>query len=151
MSITAGRQGTFRSLCLRVYNIDIMKVMKLIILVTLLLALLSGALACEVSDEKAIRDTVTGFFEAYENQEYSRTLEFLSEKLKAAEGEAEIIETLRATQILGDFTRLKSMGELEIDFNTATIWVDLEGFAGIIRTTQVSLVKEDEEWRIHGF
>ncbi|NIM05164.1 MAG: hypothetical protein GTN65_06010, partial [Armatimonadetes bacterium] len=93
-------------------------------------------------DEKAIRQTVTDFFEAYENQEYSRTLEFLSEKLKAAEGEAEIIETLRATQILGDFTRLKSMGELEIDFNTATIWVDLEGFADIIRTTQVSLVKE---------
>ena len=48
-------------------------------LMTLLLALVAGAPACAPSDEEAIRDTVTGFFEAYEKQEYSIALEFLSD------------------------------------------------------------------------
>jgi hypothetical protein len=128
-----------------------MKALKLITMAFLLVVFGLGSLACAVSDEEAIRETVTSFFAAYENQEYSRALEFLSDLLKDSTGEAEIIETMRSAQILGDFTKLKSMGELEIDFNTATIWVDLEGFADIVRTTQVSLVKEDGIWKIHGF
>ena len=134
-----------------VYNIEIMKTFKLITLLALLIVLVSGALACAVTDEEAIQQTVTGFFTAYENREYSRCLEFLSERLKAGTGEAEIIETLRTAQALGDFTKLKSMGELEIGSTTATVWVDIEGFAGIVKTVQVSLVKEDGEWKIHTY
>jgi hypothetical protein len=128
-----------------------MKSFILITLVTLLIVLAVGSLACAVTDEEAIQQTVTGFFTAYENKEYSRCLEFLSERLKASVGEEEIINRLRTAQFLGDFTRLKSMGELEIRGLTATIWVDLEGFLDTVKTAQVSLVKEDGNWRISNY
>ncbi len=120
----------------------------LIILMILSMVLVPGASACAVTDEEAIQQTVTGFFTAYENREYSRCLEFLSERLKASAGEEEIIETLRTAQALGDFTKLKSMGELKVGSTTATVWVDIEGFADIVKTVQISLVKEGGEWRI---
>jgi hypothetical protein len=128
-----------------------MKSFMLITLVTLLIVLAVGSLACAVTDEEAIQQTVTGFFTAYENKEYSHCLEFLSERLKASVGEEEIINRLRTAQFLGDFTRLKSMGELEIRGLTATIWVDLEGFLDTVKTAQVSLVKEDGNWRISNY
>lgn len=125
-----------------------MKTLKLITLMSLLVILVVGLLGCTMTDEEAIQQTVEGFFTAYENKEYSRCLEFLSEELKANLGEEEIIERLRTAQFLGDFTKLKSMGELKIGSTTATVWVDVEGFADITKTTQLSLVKEDSNWRI---
>ena len=128
-----------------------MKIFKLITLVVLLFVLVFGSSACAVTDEEAIQQTVTGFFTAYENREYSRCLEFLSERLKASLGEEEVIDRLRTAQFLGDFTKLKSMGELKIGSTTATIWVDTEGFLDIVKTVQVSLVKEDGIWKINNY
>ena len=125
-----------------------MKTFIILTLAVLLSISAAGSLSCEVSDEKAIQDTVEGFFTAYEKEEYSRSLEFLSESLKTSLGNEEIINRLRTAQFLGDFTRLKSMGELKIGSSTATVWVDLEGFLDIVRTVQVSLVKENGNWRI---
>jgi len=128
-----------------------MKPFALITLAALLIMLMTGPLACAVTDEKAVQQTVTGFFTAYEKKEYSRCLEFLSERLKASLGEEEIINRLRTAQFLGDFTRLKSMGELKTGSTTATAWVDLEGFSDIVKTVQVSLVKEDGNWKISSY
>jgi hypothetical protein len=125
-----------------------MKIFKSITLLALLILLVFSSLACTVTDEEAIQRTVTGFFTAYQNREYSRCLEFLSEELKASLGEEEIIERLRTAQFLGDFTSLKSMGEFKIGTTQATVWVDIEGFAGIVKTTQLTLVKEGDNWRI---
>ena len=125
-----------------------MKIFKLTTLLALLIVLVFSSSTCAVTDEEAIQQTVTGFFTAYQNQEYSRCLEFLSEELKASLGEEEIIERLRTAQFLGDFTRLKSMGEFKIGITRATVWVDIEGFAGIVKTTQLTMVKEDGNWRI---
>ena len=125
-----------------------MKIFKLTTLLALLILLVFSSSTCAVTDEEAIQQTVTGFFTAYQNQEYSRCLEFLSEELKASLGEEEIIERLRTAQFLGDFTRLKSMGEFKIGTTRATVWVDIEGFAGIVKTTQLTLVKEDGNWGI---
>ena len=128
-----------------------MKPFALITFAALLIMLMPSPLACAVTDEKAVQQTVTGFFTAYEKKEYSRCLEFLSEKLKASLGEEEIINRLRTAQFLGDFTRLKSMGELKLGSTTATVWVDLEGFSDIVKTVQVSLVKEDGNWKISSY
>lgn len=125
-----------------------MTTFKSITLLSLLIIFVVGLLGCAVTDEEAIRQTVEGFFTAYENEEYSRCLEFLSEELKASLGEEEIIDRLRAAQFMGDFTKLKSMGELKLGTTTATVWVDIEGFADTVKTTQLSLVKEDGNWRI---
>ena len=128
-----------------------MKAFTLITLSSLLILLVVSLLGCAMTDEEAISQTVTGFFTAYENKEYSRCLEFLSEELKSSLGEKEIVNRLRTAQFLGDFTTLKSTGELKIGSTTATVWVDLEGFAGHVRTTQVSLVKEYNIWRISSY
>ena len=128
-----------------------MKTFKLLTLLSLLILFVVGLLGCTITDEEAIQQTVEGFFTAYENKEYSRCLEFLSKELKSSLGEGEIIDRLRTAQFLGDFTRLKSMGELKIGSTTATVWVDLEGFAGIVKTTQLYLVKEGSSWRINEY
>ena len=128
-----------------------MKPFTVLILIILLTVSAAGSLSCAISDEEAIEETVTGFFTAYENKEYSRSLEFLSERLKMSLGDEEIINRLRTAQFLGDFTRLKSMGELKIGSATATVWVDLEGFLDIVRTVQVSLIKENGNWKINSY
>lgn len=46
---------------------------------------------------------------------------------------------------------MKGMGEPKIDGKTATIWVDLEGLFGSVKTVPVPLVKEGGNWKIGGF
>ncbi len=68
--------------------------LNLITIMTLIVLLIASGQACATNDEQSIKETVTEFFYAYENKEFSRCLEFFSSRLRSSVGDANLIEEL---------------------------------------------------------
>jgi len=112
----------------------------------LVLIIVSGVaalpVACGINDEQAIVSTVTNFYEAYQNREYSRCIEYISSRLRNSEGDRNVMNSLQSGRLWSGFVQLKSVGNPKISGNTARVWVDIEKILGLVTSTEVSLIKE---------
>jgi hypothetical protein len=107
--------------------------------------------ACLVGDRVAVEDTVVGFFSAFEQSEYSRCLDFISQRQRNDKGDQYWISEFQSQRFWDGKATLRSMGEAQIGGRTATIRVDVEGLSGIVNSVQVHLVKEKDHWMISRF
>jgi hypothetical protein len=123
----------------------------LLILVTLLI--LPSALLCVscTNDTKAIEDVVTEFITAYKNQQYSICLDYMSNKLRDSEGDQALITRLQVARLFTGTSTIRSIGTPTITKTKATIWVDLVGPFNLTSSVELTLIKEDGNWKIHDF
>ena len=121
-----------------------------IVLMMLLVLMSIFSLSC-MNDNQAIRDVVTNFIGGYQNQEYSRCLDYLSNRLRSSEGEQQLINRMKLARLFSGSSNLKNIGQPSIDGKSAKVWIDIEGLLGFTNTVELSLIKEDGKWRIDGF
>ena len=121
-----------------------------LVLMALFVLLNAFTLSC-VNNDQAIKDAVTDFITAYQNQEYSRCLDYLSNRLRSSEGDQKLINRMQLTRLFSGSSNLKNIGQPSIDGKTAKVWIDIEGLLGFTNTVELSLIKEDGKWRIDGF
>jgi hypothetical protein len=97
-----------------------------------------------------INEVVTNFITAYQNEQYSECLDYLSNHLRTAIGDQTLINRMQFKRLFSGSAQLKSIGEPSINGNIATVWVDTQGLIGT-NTTQLTLLKENGHWKIDGF
>ncbi len=109
-----------------------------------------GATSC-VNNKAEIEQTTKGFVTAYQNQQYSQALDFLSTRLRTSEGDQKLINRMQVARLFSGTSQLKDIGEPTITGDTAKVWVDVQGLLGATNSIQLSLVKENGKWKIDGF
>ena len=102
--------------------------------------------ACRVDNSLEIKNTITAFYNAFQNKEYSHCLEFISESQRATKGDRDIIDIIQGGRVF--FVQLKSIGEPKISGNSAIIWIDAEFLNGMVLSQEISLIKEGNSWKI---
>lgn len=120
-------------------------------MVVMLVMLTMSLSACLMGDRVAIEDTLAGFFSAFEQKEYSRCLDFISQRQRNDKGDQYWISEFQSERFWDGNATLRSMGEAQIGVRTATVWVDVEGLPGIVNRVTVHLVKENDYWMISRF
>jgi hypothetical protein len=104
--------------------------------------------------ENDVRHTVTGFFNARDNQQYSKCLDYLSTQLLNSVGESQIINNLRNSTYFPANSKLYSTGTPKINGKTATVWIDIRYRAQANSATytfiskQIYLIEESTGWKI---
>ncbi len=104
--------------------------------------------------ENDVQHTVTGFFKARDNQQYSKCLDYLSTQLRDSVGESQIINNLRDSTYFPLNAKLHGTGTPKVDGKTATVWVDIkyrEKVSSAIYTViskQIYLIEESTGWKI---
>jgi len=126
--------------------------MRRIIPVTLaiIIVLTIFAGACGQDDELQIRETMTGFLTAYNDEDFSGSLDYISDNLRSDKGDEKIIADLQEGRASGGTAILESVRKLEIDGKKAKISVSFQGFMGQVMTVQFPLIKESGNWKIDG-
>jgi hypothetical protein len=106
--------------------------------------------SCAADDDQSIKDSVTGFFTAYQSESYSQCLKFLSQRLRTSESETAIIDKLQSGRVF--IESLNSIGIPEITDKSAMIWVDVIVGNGMMERQamklQIFLIKEGSGWKI---
>ena len=125
------------------------KLIKYVLLVITFLVLFTNQ-SC-TSDKQAIKDVVTDFLEAYQNQLYSRCLEYISEELRTTTGDQVLINRLQIARLFSGSSSIKNIGDPVIDGNNASVWIDIGGVLGLTNTIKLKLVKEKGTWMIGDF
>ena len=120
------------------------------IILTILVVMTAFAGACGQDDELLIRETMTGFLTAYNDEDFSGCLDYISDNLRSARGDEKIIADLQEGRTSGGAAILESVRKLEIDGKKANISVSFQGFMGQVMTVQFPLIKESGNWRIDG-
>jgi hypothetical protein len=105
--------------------------------------------SCVVNDDQGIKNTVTGFFSAYQSESYSQCLKYLSQRLRTSESETVIIDRLQDARVF--IESLNGMETPVITDKSAMIWVDvmIGGMsARQVMKIQMFLIKEESRWKI---
>ncbi|MFC1971989.1 hypothetical protein ACFLVE_01090 [Chloroflexota bacterium] len=111
-------------------------------------ATLAGA--CGQDDEQVIKDTMTGFLTAYNDEDFNLCLDYVSDGLRSSKGDEQVIADLKEGKAASGNAILESMGKLEIDGKSAKISVSFSGFMGQVNTVRFPLIKESGSWKING-
>ena len=104
--------------------------------------------SCGINDKQAIVSTVTNFYDAYQNREYSRCIEYLSDRLRNSTGDRNVISSLQTGRLWSGFVKLNNIGDPKITGKTARVWVDIEILLGLVKSSEISLIKEGIRWKI---
>ena len=120
-------------------------------LVTIFVSLLVLSSGCVIDNNKAVKDTVTSFFNAYQNREFSRCLDLFSERLRDSRGDNNLVNEMQSDRFWAGNVKLRSMGEPTFEGKKASIWVDYETLFGVVNTIQFTLVKEGSMWKIDDY
>jgi hypothetical protein len=124
--------------------------LKGILLVSTLLVSI-GTSSCAANAQDSIQDTVTQFVVAYQGQQYSRCLDYVSQRLRDSSGDQALINRMQVARLFSGTAQLKSVGQPSISGSTGTVWVDMEGLLGMTNTVKLSLIREKGRWKIDGF
>jgi hypothetical protein len=116
----------------------------------LLLLVMTFGVSC-VDDTKSIEDTVSGFVAAYQGQEYSKCIDYMSKRMRTSTGDQVLINRMQVARLFSGNSSVKSIGTPSIANGRATVWVDMVGLLNITNTVQLSLVKEGGRWMIDGY
>ncbi len=102
------------------------------------------------TDSERIEETVVCFWSAYEHREFDFCLDCLSQRLRAAEGDENLLARLSASRATSGESYLRKHGRPELSpaGSTAVMLVDLLFVNSGLQQVRLSLVKEGSEWRI---
>ena len=120
------------------------------IILTILVVLTALAGVCGQDDEQLIRETMTGFLTAYNDEDFSGCLDYMSDSLRNAKGDEKLIADLQEGRASSGTAILESVRKLEIDGKKAKISVTFQGFMGQVVTVRFPLIRESGNWRIDG-
>jgi len=70
------------------------RIIPVILAIIIVLTIFAGA--CGQDDEQLIRETMTGFLTAYNDDDFSGTLDYISDNLRSARGDEKIIAGVSA-------------------------------------------------------
>jgi len=105
--------------------------------------------SCGINNEQNINETVSSFYNAYQNRSFSQCLSYFSQRLINSQGETSLINNLQSSRLFAVNVSLQSMGKPSINGTNATIWVDVQkGLLNITNSTQIFLIKEGSSWKI---
>lgn len=116
----------------------------------LLLAVSIFSVAC-TNDKSAINEVTVGFVSAYQNQQYSLCLDYLSNRFRTSTGDQSLINRMQLARLFSGTSKLKNIGEPTLNGDSAKVWVDIEGLLGFTNSVQLSFLRENGEWKIDGF
>jgi len=122
----------------------------LVIILAFLVVSATLAVACGQDDEQAIKDTMTGFLTAYNDDDFNRCLDYVSDDLRTSKGDEQVIADLREGKAASGNAFLESIGKLEVNGKSANISVSFSGFMGQVNTVRFPLIKESGSWKING-
>lgn len=124
----------------------------LLVLTTIMLLSTSGLSAClRNADSARIVEAVVDFWDAYDKSEFMVCLDYLSDRLRAEEGDDNLLARLAATRKLNGGVTIKDIGQPVLVGPTATIQVDTV-FDNIgLRPTKHALIKKGRNWRINEY
>jgi len=128
----------------------------LIIILAFIVVSTASAGACGQDDEQEIKDTMTGFLTAYNDDDFNGCLDYMSADLRTSKGDETMIADLKAGKAASGTAILESIGKLEIDGKSAKISVSFRGFMGQVNTVRFPLIKEsaagksmgNEDWQV---
>lgn len=112
---------------------------------------LSGCGILPGFEKQAIKDTVTEFYDSYNNENYAHLLELLSSDLRAKEGDSRLLSQIKTLRLLSGATTLREIGEPTINGSTATIWVTTQQFLLGNVPRQLTLKRESLNWKVSDF
>lgn len=123
-------------------------IIPVILSITVVLATFAGA--CGQDDEQLIRETMAGFLTAYNDEDFSGCLDYVSDNLRNAEGDEKIMADLQEGRASSGAAILDSVRNLEIDGKKANVSVSFQGFMGQVLTVKFPLIEESGNWKIDG-
>lgn len=113
------------------------------------LPVMSGcAYGSKISDDEAIQDTIVEFYDAYLIEDFTSCLEMLSTRLRADEGDENLVNRMKAVNAVVVPILVYELGEPLVDKLTATIWVTFFSPGGQTQPIRHVLVKEGEKWKL---
>ncbi len=121
-----------------------------VVVFILILSFASITMSCE-SDSKAIEDVTTEFVTAYQNQQYSTCLVYLSNRLRNSEGDQNLINRLQTAKLFPEGFTLGNVDKPTVDKTKATVLVVMVGPLNLTSKVELSLIKEDNVWKINDF
>ena len=116
-----------------------------VLMVTLCMLLVGCASTGASTEEGRVKDTINGFFKAYNAENYEKCLTYLPDVPEAAE-EATIAGLEMARELTGELT-VEKIENVTVDESTATAKVTISA-QGQTQTTDLTLTKQDGSWKM---
>ncbi|MBA7699863.1 hypothetical protein ES703_108567 [subsurface metagenome] len=119
-----------------------------ILMVVLAVLSLAGLAACRKSDNEAIQDTIVEFYDAYLIEDFTSCLEMFSTRLRANEGDENLVNRMESIETVIVPILVNELGEPLVTGETATIWVTFFSPWGLTQPIRHTLVKEGGKWKV---
>ena len=116
-----------------------------VLMVTLCMLLVGCSSTGASTEEDRVKDTINGFFDAYNAENYEKCLTYLPDVPEAAE-EATIAGLEMARGLSGEIT-VEKIQKVTVDGSTAMAEVTIAA-QGATQTVDMALTKQDGSWKM---